>query len=204
MWYVIEAEPGAKLIYGLKAGVDKEQFAQAIKDGTISSLLQTVEVNPGDVFDIPAGLVHGIGEGILLAEIQRNSNLAYRIYDYDRVDAQGNKRPLQVDKALEVIDFSAKASGKLRPELQDVAQALEKATLVAKKYFVVGALQASWKASLRGPETASLSILSSKEKDHHVFRRKAGCPRESLFSFLQPSGSIDLKGLEVLKTHLPS
>ena len=71
MWYVIEAEPGAKLIYGLKAGVDKEQFAQAIKDGTISSLLQTVEVNPGDVFDIPAGLVHGIGEESCLPRSSR-------------------------------------------------------------------------------------------------------------------------------------
>ena len=205
MWYVIEAEPGAKLIYGLKAGVDKEQFAQAIKDGTISSLLQTVEVNPGDVFDIPAGLVHGIGEGILLAEIQQSSNLTYRIYDYDRVDAQGNKRPLHVDKALEVIDFSAKASGKLRPELQDVAPGVEKATLVAKKYFVV--------------ELYKLTESHLEEARDRFF----------IYTFLKGEGTITYSGgkldvqggesvfipaalgqyrlegeLEGLKTHLPS
>lgn len=92
MWYIIDAKPGARLIYDLVPETDQEKFAQAIARGTIGDCLQSVEVQPGDVFNIPAGLVHGIGEGILLAEIQQSSNLTYRIYDYDRVDAQGREK----------------------------------------------------------------------------------------------------------------
>ena len=105
MWYVINAKPGARLILGLCPGVTKEVFKEAVSRNSVDKCLNSVMVKPGDFFYIHAGLVHAIGEGILLAEIQQYSNLTYRIYDYNRVDSSGNPRPLHIEKALDVIDF---------------------------------------------------------------------------------------------------
>ncbi len=105
MWYVIDAKPGAKLVYGLKDGVTKEQFASAIEDGTLEELLNYVEVKPGAAFFIPAKTLHAIGKGLLIAEIQQSSNTTYRVYDYNRIDANGNKRELHTAKALDVTSL---------------------------------------------------------------------------------------------------
>jgi len=106
MWYIIWAKPGAKLVYGVKPGTTREMFIQALEKGTIEQYLNFIEVSDGDVIDIPAGTLHAIGEGIILAEVQQNSNNTYRVYDYDRVDKDGKKRPLHIRKALDVINFS--------------------------------------------------------------------------------------------------
>ncbi|MBQ8545854.1 MAG: class I mannose-6-phosphate isomerase [Clostridia bacterium] len=103
MWYVIDAMPGAQLVYGLREGVSNEEFAKAIKDGRVEEKLNYVDVKKGDVFFIPSGLVHAIGAGILLAEIQQNSNITYRVYDYNRVGKDGKPRELHVNDALNVI-----------------------------------------------------------------------------------------------------
>ncbi len=105
MWYIISAEPGAQLIYGLKHGTTKEAFIKAISKKKVTDCLNYISVEPGDAINIPTGLVHAIGKGIVLAEIQQNSNSTFRVYDYDRVDDKGNKRPLHIEEALEVIDF---------------------------------------------------------------------------------------------------
>lgn len=113
MWYVIDAEPDAQLIYGLKKNMTIEQFAEAIANGTLEDHVNYVPVTKGDCFYIPAGTLHAIGQGILIAEIQQNSDTTYRVYDYDRTDAEGNHRQLHVDKALEVTDLTAvKGDGK--------------------------------------------------------------------------------------------
>lgn len=109
MWYVIDALDGAQLIFGLKDGVTKEAFAEALKKGEPDEMLNYVNVKKGDIFFVPAGLLHAIGKGILIAEIQQNSDTTYRVFDYNRKDSQGNLRPLHIEKALDVIDFSAKA-----------------------------------------------------------------------------------------------
>lgn len=106
MWYIMSAKPGAKLIYDVIPGTTREVLGQAVKDNKIESCLKYVEVLPGDVINIPAGLIHAIGRGIMLAEIQQNSNTTYRVYDFNRVDKNGNKRPLHIEKALDVIDFN--------------------------------------------------------------------------------------------------
>jgi mannose-6-phosphate isomerase len=103
MWYIVAAEPGAELVYGLANGVDKSAFAEAVKAGKTDEVLHRVAVKKGDVFFIPSGLIHAIGAGILIAEIQQNSDLTYRVYDYDRRDADGNLRELHVAKALDVV-----------------------------------------------------------------------------------------------------
>lgn len=106
MWYVLEAEPGATLVSGLKEGISAEDMRKAVANGTCEALLNAIPVKKGDCFYIPAGLVHAIGKGILIAEIQQNSNTTYRLYDYDRVGADGKKRELHIEEAVEVIKTS--------------------------------------------------------------------------------------------------
>ncbi len=107
MWYILEADEGAEIIYGLSESFDRDKMRRALADGCAESLMNSIPVHAGDVFFIPPGLVHAIGSGILLAEIQQNSNVTYRIYDYQRRGADGSLRPLHIDKALDVIrDYS--------------------------------------------------------------------------------------------------
>lgn len=107
MWYVVDAEPDAQLIYGLKKSMTKEQFAEAIASNTLENYVNYVPVKKGDTFFIPAGTLHAIGEGILITEVQQNSDTTYRVYDYGRVDDEGNPRALHVDKAIEVTNLDA-------------------------------------------------------------------------------------------------
>ena len=104
MWYVLDAEDGAFLYYGFKQEISKEEFAQRIKENTLLEVLNAVPVKKGDVLFIESGTLHAIGKGILIAEIQQNSNVTYRIYDYGRVGADGKKRDLHIEKALEVTN----------------------------------------------------------------------------------------------------
>jgi len=104
-WYIISAEPGAVIYKGLKAGVTKEDFAGAIKKGTAEQMLQQVPVRQGECHFLPAGTVHSIGAGLLAAEIQTPSDTTYRVFDFNRVDADGKPRPLHIEEALESIHF---------------------------------------------------------------------------------------------------
>lgn len=105
MWYIIDAEPGARLCAGLSKSIDASEYEQRIADHTIEDVLQFHQLHAGDVFYIPAGRVHSIGAGTLLAEIQQTSDITYRIYDFDRRDANGNLRELHTELAREAIDY---------------------------------------------------------------------------------------------------
>ena len=104
MWYVVECAPGACLYVGFKRKTDKETVRRAALDGSLPSLLNRIEVKPGDAYLIPAGTVHAIGAGCLVCEIQQNSNITYRLYDYGRTGADGKPRELHLDRALDVLD----------------------------------------------------------------------------------------------------
>jgi mannose-6-phosphate isomerase len=104
-WYVIQAEPGAVIYKGFKQGVTRERFARAIEDGTAADLLAAVAVQPGECHFIPAGTVHSLGAGLLIAEIQTPSDTTYRVFDWNRVDDSGRPRPLHIAEALESIHF---------------------------------------------------------------------------------------------------
>lgn len=110
MWYVLEADKDAELIYGFYSDMDSVAVRQSLANGTIEKYLQKVKVQQDDVFYIPAGTVHGIGAGNLIVEVQESSNLTYRLYDYDRIDKAGQKRELQLEKALAVADLKGKAA----------------------------------------------------------------------------------------------
>ena len=105
MWYIIDAEPGAALYSGFKEKISKEEYKRRVADGTICDVLAKHEVHPGDVFFIPAGRVHAICGGILLAEVQQSSDVTYRIFDYNRPGLDGKPRELHTDLAAQAIDF---------------------------------------------------------------------------------------------------
>ena len=109
MWYVLDAAKDAKLVYGLSRDVTPEVLRRSIENGTVETYLQTIPVAKNDVFFIEAGTIHAIGAGALIAEIQESSNLTYRLYDYDRVDKDGKKRPLHIEKALAAANLRSSA-----------------------------------------------------------------------------------------------
>ena len=109
MWYVLDASRDARLVYGFRHDMDREVLKKSLLDGTVEKYLQKVKVRKDDVFYIEAGTVHALGAGALVAEIQESSNLTYRMYDYNRVDKDGKKRQLHVEKALDVVRLQGSA-----------------------------------------------------------------------------------------------
>lgn len=105
MWYIMQAEAGARIIVGFKKKSTPEEYLKHLKDKTLLDILDQITVAPGDVFLLETGTVHAIGAGIVLAEIQQTSDITYRIYDFDRRDANGNLRELHIDEALEAINY---------------------------------------------------------------------------------------------------
>jgi len=106
MWYVMQADENAKLILGFKEKSSPKQYIESIEDKTLLSILDSKNVKNGDAFFLETGTVHAIGAGIVIAEIQQTSDITYRIYDFDRVDANGNKRELHLDLALDAINYN--------------------------------------------------------------------------------------------------
>jgi mannose-6-phosphate isomerase len=134
MWYVAAARPGAQVLVGLKPGVTPESFREAIAAATVEDCLERIPVSAGDAIFVPAGTVHTVRPGLLLCEIQENSDLTYRVYDYNRRDAQGQPRPLHVEKALAVIHFGEQSSGRIEPVCIRRG-ALTETYFVACRYF---------------------------------------------------------------------
>jgi mannose-6-phosphate isomerase len=106
MWYIVEAEQGAGIYLGFNREITKEEYEMAIKEKRLMELLNFYEVKAGDCYFIPSGTIHAIGKGCLICEIQQNSNLTYRVYDYGRKDKNGNERELHIDKALKVTNLN--------------------------------------------------------------------------------------------------
>lgn len=136
MWYVIEAEENAELIAGFKSSVNRETYLKHLEQEELGQILNFEKVKPGDVFFIPAGRIHAIGKGIVLAEIQQTSNITYRVYDYKRKDANGNERELHTELAVDVIDYDHHENYKT----SYVEQANMACNLVDCNYFTTNTL----------------------------------------------------------------
>ncbi len=136
MWYVLQADKGARLNSGFNQEVDQEKYLKFLEAKKLTEILNFEEVAPGDVFFIPAGRVHAIGSGILLTEIQQTSDVTYRIYDYDRKDDKGNTRELHTELALDAIDFSLQEKYKTGYE----EKLNESSEIVSCKYFTTNVL----------------------------------------------------------------
>lgn len=134
-WYVIEADPGSVIYTGLKSGIGRNEFEQAIATGNFEDCLHEVHPCPGECYLIPAGTVHALGEGVLIAEIQQSSDLTFRIFDWNRVDRDGQPRELHIEQALSCIDFDSVA---IQSTMSETLVDLEHHTaqqLVACDYF---------------------------------------------------------------------
>ncbi|WP_199615464.1 type I phosphomannose isomerase catalytic subunit [Paenibacillus alkalitolerans] len=134
MWYVLDAKPGAKIIYGLREGADRNALAAAIAENRIMDCLQEVSVQPGDTFYIPAGTVHALGAGVLVAEIQQNSDTTYRLYDYNRPGLDGKPRELHIEDSLNVIAYDGSGASRGTTVLSGDNSWL---TLASSPYFKV-------------------------------------------------------------------
>lgn len=157
MWYIVDCDEGAELLYGFKKEVTKEEFASRIKDNTLLEITQSVPVKKGDVFFIEAGTLHAIGKGILIAEIQQNSNTTYRIYDYGRVGADGKPRELHIDKAVEVTDL---CPAKPYPVTEAFEENGAVKRLLSKcEYFTVYSVDVAEKACFNADETSFHNVL---------------------------------------------
>jgi len=137
MWVVLQADENAELIIGFTNDCSKEEYLEALDTDKVEDLLQHVPIKSGDVFFIPAGLVHAIGKGAVIAEIQQSSDITYRIYDFKRVDDNGNERELHTEQALDVIDFTASKNPKTtyKPVLNEITP------LVSCEYFTTNMIQ---------------------------------------------------------------
>ncbi len=159
MWYIVDCDEGAELIYGFKKEISRGEFAQRIADNTLLEVTNNVPVHKGDVFFIEAGTLHAIGKGILIAEIQQNSNTTYRVYDYGRVGADGKPRALHIDKACEVTNLTP-PERPTKPEGAPVQKDGCTETLLARcEYFRVRKLEITEKAELEAGEGSFNSLL---------------------------------------------
>ncbi|HTS12395.1 MAG TPA: type I phosphomannose isomerase catalytic subunit [Candidatus Limnocylindrales bacterium] len=170
MWYALLARPDAEVLVGLKPDVTPDQFKRAIADNTAEKCLERVPMRPGDAVFVPARTAHTIGAGLVLCEIQEYSDLTYRVYDYNRLDAHGKPRELHIEKALEVLQFGDQGGGKLEP-LRVERGPLTETYFIASRYFVTE----KWDFA------APVSAESSPE---HF----------DLFIFLEGAGSIEWGG----------
>ncbi|HOZ46201.1 MAG TPA: class I mannose-6-phosphate isomerase [Candidatus Hydrogenedentes bacterium] len=185
MWHILSADPGSELICGLEEGVTRDALARAIAEGSVEGLVRRFQVQSGDSVFVPAGRVHAIGAGIVLAEIQQNSNITYRLYDWGRLQADGTARTLHVDKSLEVAAFASSKGGKLTPLGYDRAGA-RCALLAACRYFAAEEVCVSGHLT-RETGGTSFHIMLLKSGRIQVAAMGAGAP-------LRPGHAILMAG----------
>ena len=148
MWYIVDCEPGASLLYGFKSKISKEEFERRIQDNTLLDVCNRVPVHKGDVFFIDSGTLHAIGEGILICEIQQNSNTTYRIYDYGRVGKDGKPRELHVAKALDVTNLEPPKAHPAMATNMDIFAGAKARLLASCEYFTTYHLDIDGEAHL--------------------------------------------------------
>lgn len=137
MWYVVKAEPRAFLYYGLNQQLSKEELRKKIEDGTVCDVLNKVYVHEGDVFFILPGTIHAIGAGLVIAEIQQNSNSTFRVYDFKRKGPDGKERELHINRAIDVIDYTPIVPSKIEDNNSMTLRHGKIQHLFESKYFKV-------------------------------------------------------------------
>jgi len=195
MWYIVEAQEGSSIVYGLKDGIKKDDFARLVSNGETEEALKFQPVKAGEVYFIPSGLVHAIGSGLLIAEVQQNSDLTYRVYDYNRRQKDGSLRELHVDKAIDVTaEFSEENINKIRFE-----NGKDGNTIVNCRYF--GVSKISENTVLSANEDSFHSLLCLKGEGEIIADGKSYEIKKGDSYFL-PAGmgeySLNLKDCEIL------
>ncbi len=201
MWYVMDCEPGAFLYFGVNREVTREEFKRRVENNTVLEVLNRVDVHPGDVFFIESGTIHAIGAGILICEIQQNSNCTYRVYDYDRRGADGKPRDLHVEKALEVSKFTPSDTADKQEAAREVPGGTVK-KLAACKYFSAERLIVENKMTLPVGDAsfASLVVIKGSGTVSGAENAVAFNPGDSLF-IPAGTGEVTVSGpCEMVKT----
>ena len=191
MWYIVDAAEGAKLVYGLADGISRDDFAAAVASGNIDSAMGYTPVKKGEVYFIPSGMLHAIGEGIIIAEIQQNSDLTYRVYDYDRRDSEGKTRELHVEKSLAVVrPFTEDEVNAIRFEAKDESDDGE--TLAHCRYFRVKKLDIDGERSLFAADDSFASVLCLSGEGEIVYEGEK-YPIKAGDSYFIPASMKDYK-----------
>lgn len=154
MWYIMDADEGSYLYYGFNRNITKEEYEKRIADNTLLEVLNKVEVKKGDVFFIPSGTVHAIGAGILICEIQQNSNTTYRVYDYDRRDVNGNPRQLHIKQATEVSCLEKSPEQSMPKAVSDGIKELARC-----KYFTVSKIDVNGEKTISAEDGSFRSLI---------------------------------------------
>jgi mannose-6-phosphate isomerase len=204
MWYVIDADEDATLISGFNKQTNKQEYLDYFKAGKLTDLLNREHVDNDDVFFLPAGRVHTIGKGLLIAEIQQTSNITYRIYDFDRVDKNGNKRELHVEEATAAIDYNFYEDYKTSYD-----RSAQETELVASEYFITNRLMVSDSLHRDYQDLDSFKILMVLEGTGNLMINKESFAFVSGDTYLVPAA---IKSLEIvsageskiLEVYLPS
>lgn len=204
MWYVVDCEPGASIYCGLAKETSREEIRSRIADNTITEVLNEVKVKKGDIAFIKAGTIHAIGAGILICEIQQNSNSTYRLYDYDRRDKYGNLRELHLEKALDVLDVEPYVRDKSQQELLYNDENFSMERLVQCKYFECFKYTIHREAKIAVDETSFVSVVflsgaGSISVENKTLEFKAG---ESFFVTAGKRSIIIRGGCECIVTHV--
>lgn len=163
MWYVVDAEEGATLISGFNKPTSKEEYLKVFEEGKLTDILNREDVFNDDVFFLPAGRVHTIGKGLLIAEIQQTSDITYRIYDFDRVDDQGNSRELHVEEAVDAIDYTYYDEYKTQYD-----HSAKEAEIGRSQYFITKLLQLDSKEQRYYSDLDSCVILMCLEGEGSI------------------------------------
>lgn len=202
MWYVLDAEPEAELIIGFKEDCTPEIYLGALHNGTVNTLLQPVKVKKGDCIFIPAGLVHAIGSGVVIAEIQQTSDITYRIYDYDRTDDKGNRRKLHTEEALGVISFEATPLPLINYRPQGDGAAL----LATSNYFTTNILQLEHLIERTYDKIDSFVVYMCAEGEAEIATVEGSTTLKTGESLLIPAAikAVTLRGAaKVLEVYVP-
>lgn len=197
MWYVLDAVPGAHLIYGFNRDMDEKLLRHSLEQGSIEKYLQKIPVQKDDVFYIEAGTVHAIGAGVLLAEVQENSNLTYRLYDYERTDRHGNRRPLHIEKALQAANYKSSDNPRQPIRVLRYQPGCASEFLCRCKYFQVERLLINTLTGHATPEYASaqrsFQVLLCVEGDGAVLFQKEKLPFTKGSCIFIPADSVPLR-----------
>lgn len=202
MWYILDAKPGATIIYGMKEGVDRASLETYIAEGNIMDTLNVVPVEAGDAFYIPAGTVHALCSGVVVAEIQQNSDTTYRLYDYNRPGLDGKLRELHVEDSLNVIAYEGAGAQRMKT---DAVKAGEWLNIATSPYFLVekGIVQGVMKLSV---PAHSFVILVIADGEGGVIWEDGELSAKAGECFLLPAnlGQYELSGsMTVIRSVVP-
>jgi mannose-6-phosphate isomerase len=204
MWYIFQADEGSKLISGFNQPMTQEKYLEAFNSGKLTDILNEEPVQADDVFFLPAGRVHTIGKGLLLAEIQQTSDITYRIYDFDRTDAQGNKRELHVEEALDAIDYRHydEYKTKYEPKKNEPVQ------LAACPYFMTNRLEYTQNTERNYQGLDSFVIYVCMEGQAEIIAGGKGYTMQKGDAYLIPASIPQVKlatdsGFKMLESYVP-